>query len=240
MMNKQITKDEVLYSKQYLFIKGFAMAKGFVNTLKALPVAQKLHDGQYRKGTTIVNGLEVTLPYLCHPLKVCSTLIALNLPMTDHELDLLYATALLHDVIEDGNFKDSDTELITDFGIDPEIYKLVKVLSKRSGLSQNELAVYFEEISHNKITALVKLSDRSHNVEDLYVFKNMHKYVAETRDFIYPMARNVKLTWPELSNGITILKSKIVSLTEAQEVIMEMYEQKIETLQNQLLQAQSK
>ena len=96
--------DEYLYKNPYLFIKGFAL-RNFPLTLKALPVARLAHDGQYRQRETIVNGKKIKLPYVLHVLKVCTTLIGLNLPMTNEELDTMYAAALLHDAIEDAGDK---------------------------------------------------------------------------------------------------------------------------------------
>ncbi len=61
--------DSVKYIKVYMFIKGYALGKGLPQTLIALPVGRKLHDGQYRKSGE---------PYFTHPLKVCSTLISLG------------------------------------------------------------------------------------------------------------------------------------------------------------------
>ena len=227
--------EERFFDKTYNFIKGFAAGKGYQQTLKALPIARKFHNGQYRKGITIIDGEEVELPYICHPLKVCSTLISLNLPMTDEELDVLYATAILHDVIEDGKFKSSDTELMTEYGISSEVYHKVKLLSKVSGLNEEELQAYFENVSSDKITALVKLSDRSHNVEDLYNMKNIPKYIRETKKFIYPICSYGKLNFPELSNGFTVLKSKIVSLTEAQEATINIMNERIAELEEEII-----
>ena len=66
-------------------------------------------------------------------------------------------------------------------------------------------------------------------MEDLYIMKieKLHKYVRETRNYIYPLCTYAKANYPELSNGITILKSKIVSLTELTETIVDMYEDKL-------------
>ena len=74
-------EEEYLYNKTYLFIKGYATAKNLKYTLLALPLARKIHNGQYRKGEAIVNGKSCRLPYLLHSLKVCSTLISLNLKL---------------------------------------------------------------------------------------------------------------------------------------------------------------
>ena len=136
-----------------------------------LPIARKIHNGQYRKGVVVINDGEHRLPYVLHVLKVCSTLISLDLPMSDYELDILLTVALGHDLIEDGNFPNDGAELMNVYGFSEEIYKIIKLLSKRSGASEEELNIYFNEIKKNKYALLVKMSDRSHNVEDLYNMK---------------------------------------------------------------------
>ena len=60
--------EEYLYNKTYLFIQGYATGRGFKNTLKALPLARKIHNGQYRKGLVDINGEKVRLPYILHCL----------------------------------------------------------------------------------------------------------------------------------------------------------------------------
>lgn len=234
--------EEYLYNRPYLFIKGVASGRNFKNTLKALPLARQFHNGVYRKGLVEVNGQKVQLPYVLHPLKVCSTLMSLNLPMPDNELDLLYSGSLLHDTVEDAeeSFPKGGAEFTQDYGFPPELETIIKLLSKHPGADEYELNAYFNELKVNKFALLIKLADRSHNVEDLYNMKNVPKYIKETRDYF--ISRNGlcaygKANFPELSNGITILKAKIVSLTEATETIMEKYEhtlaEKDEIIKNQ-------
>ena len=223
-------EEEYLYAKPYLFIKGFATAKNLVNTLKALPLARRVHNGQYRKGTAKVNGKECKLPYVLHCLKVASTLISLQLPLDDEELDILLAAGIMHDVIEDGGdiLPKSGRELVIEYGFPERVLEIIRLLSKYSGASNFELNVYFNAIKKDKLALLIKLADRSHNVEDLYNMspEKIHEYVHETRDYIYPLCTYGKAHYPELSNGITILKSKILSLTELTEALVEMYEKK--------------
>ena len=126
-------EEEFLYSDTYLFIKGFATGLKLNQTLKALPLARCLHNGQYRKGTVTVGDTEHRLPYLLHVLKVCSTLISLEIYDYDNKdelrkLDTLLSSALLHDIIEDcsSNFPDGGTELTTRYGFSPDVYTTVK------------------------------------------------------------------------------------------------------------------
>lgn len=196
-------EEEYLYNKPYLFIKGLANGRGFINTLKALPLVRSVHNGQYRKGTIFIDDKEVRLPYVLHVLKVCSTLVSLNLPLSDDELDILYASALCHDMLEDRAelFEYGGEEFIYKYHLDERILEIVKLVSKRSGLDEEGLNEYFNNIKYNKLALLVKLADRSHNVESLSCMKieKIHKYVAETRNWIYPLCSYGKQNYPELS-----------------------------------------
>lgn len=222
-------EESFLYDSTYLFIKGYATGMCLTQTLKALPLARRFHNGQYRKGTVVVNGQEYRLPYVLHVLKVCSTLISLHLPISTSELDDLLAAALLHDAIEDAEeyFPEGGIELIDTYGFSKTVYETVLLVSKKPGYTDEQLNDYFNAIKKSKFALLIKLADRSHNVETLSVMKSdkLHKYVKETRNWIYPLATYGKANYPELSNGLTILKAKIVSLTEATETIVGMYEE---------------
>ena len=227
------TDEAWLYNDSYLFIKGYATGLELNQTLKALPLARKFHNGQYRKGEITIKSKKYKLPYVLHVLKVCSTLISLHLPLTNKELDLLLACALLHDSLEDAEtyFPKGGIELVNNYQFSTELFDIIKILSKEPGASEDELDKYFNTIKRNKFATLIKLADRSHNVEDLYVMKpeKLHKYVTETRTWIYPLATYGKANYPELSNGFTILKAKIVSLTECTETIIDLYEELIQS-----------
>ena len=71
--------EEYLYNKTYIFIKGYASGRNFVNTLKALPLFRKLHDGQYRNGTVLIDGKEVKTKTTVDEKKVvCQKCISSN------------------------------------------------------------------------------------------------------------------------------------------------------------------
>ena len=232
------TDESFLYDKTYLFIKGYATALNLNYTLRALPLARKFHNGQYRKGDVIVNGISYKLPYVLHVLKVCSTIISLHLPLEERDLDILLASALLHDSLEDCKdyFPTGDTDLMTIYGFPKEIYQIVTLVSKRSGATEEELDEYFNKIKKNRLALVIKLADRSHNVEDLYVMKleKLHKYVLETKNYLYPLASYGKANYPEFSNGLTILKNKIRSLTECTETICNMYEAELKAKEDEI------
>mgnify|MGYP006394186215 CR=1 FL=1 len=225
-------EEEFLYSDTYSFIKGYASGyncgQGLTQTLRALPLARQMHNGQYRKGEVVVNGKKYHLPYVSHVLRVCSILISLNLPLNTEELDTLLAASLLHDVKEDCEefFPLGGEELTSIYGFNPMVCKIVQTVSKRAGYSEEQLDRYFNSIKTLKLALLIKLADRSHNVEDLYNMKpeKLHKYIKETKNWIYSIAAYGKANYPELSNSLTILKDHISSLTENTETLVDKYE----------------
>lgn len=208
-------QETAVYIKSYMFIKGFAVGKDLEQTLIALAIARHLHDGQYRKDGT---------PYIQHPLKVCSTLISYGI-----DDDIILASALMHDVLEDCKDKlpFDGRELVTEFGLSPEVLEITGLLSKESGLTDHELSVYFDKIKKNPKALLVKLSDRLHNSSTLYEFTipKMHKYIRETSMFLIPMASYGKRFYPKYSKQLTILKSNIQSLNHSMEIMLQKFEE---------------
>lgn len=207
--------DTQKYIKSYMFIKGFAVAKNLKQTLIALAVARHFHNGQYRKDG---------MPYIVHPLKVCSTLI--NYGIDD---DITLAAALLHDLLEDcgDKFPLKGRELITEYHFSQEVLDIITLLTKESGLDDYELSIYFKKIEQNCKAALIKLSDRLHNSTSLYTFTfdRMRKYIKETDDFILPMASYCKNYYPDYTNSFSILKSNIHSLNTSMRIMMEKFDQ---------------
>lgn len=242
MVESYDTNVEYLYGNTYAFIEGLAEGLKLQNTLKALPLARKMHDGQFRKGlqkvevvnhivdekgvvSNVSTTISVHLPYILHCLKVCYTLILLDIPWDEKDLDILYTVAILHDTLEDCDeyFPKNGEEYILEYGFPKEVRDAIKLLSKHTGSDEYELNQYFNNIKKNKYALLVKLADRSHNVEDLYNMKNIPKYIDETRKYFLLKNSIVtygKQNYPEIANKLDLLNSKILSLTEATEFML--------------------
>lgn len=215
VMNDEFDEnDTTKYIKAYMFIKGFAYGKGLNQTLMALSVARKLHDGQYRKDGS---------PYFSHPLKVCTTLISYGI-----DDDVTLSAALLHDILEDCQDKLplGGKELVSEYQLDVEILETIQLLTKVSGLNDEELAVYFKNIEKNPKAALIKLSDRLHNSSSLYTFSNekMRKYIRETKMFLIPMASYCKKYYPKYNNAFCILKSNIDALNSSMSMMLQKFD----------------
>ena len=210
----------------YEYIEYYAVMNRMKNTAIALVLARGLHNGSYRKLTIKRNGQTYRLPYLIHPLSVCRMLIDLHAPLSHDELDILYATALCHDMIEDLDFRDGGKELYTDYHLDPRVYENVTYLSKRYDFTSEQEEKFFHNIETHRIALLVKLSDRGNNVEDLYNMKvsKVYEYTGETDHFFIPMCDYGIAHYPSLSSSFQILRDKIISLTEAARILVIRYE----------------
>lgn len=184
--------------KSYYFVKGFAFANSFHNMQKALVLAKKMHDGQYRRG-----GAE----YLVHPLRVCCYLISLGF-----KDDILLSAALLHDVIEDVEYIRNDPKkIVKEFGISQEVLDLILLVTKTKEVSEES---YYTHIRGSINALLIKLSDRCNNVSTLQCFtrEKMQKYIDETQMYILPLCSYGKATYPEYCGIITTMKYQITAL----------------------------
>lgn len=217
-MNDEFNENDTMkYIKPYMFIKGYAVGKNLNQTLIALSVARRLHEGQYRKDGT---------PYISHPLKVCSTLISYGI-----DDDTTLAASLLHDVLEDCEEKlpMGAKELMVKYKFSEEVVDIVTLLTKESGLDDYELSIYFKNIEGNPKAALIKLSDRLHNSSTLYnlSFEKLKKYLRETSMYLLPMASFCKNYYPEYTNAFSILKSSISSLNNSMTIMLKKTEEAV-------------
>lgn len=220
----------------YEFLEYYSFENRLWNTCIALPLARGLHDGTYRKSSITKNGSVYRLPYVTHCLLVCRMLADLRLPVTKEEEDIILASALCHDMIEDLPFEHNGMELVDKYHLDPRVYEVVKLVSKQKDFTEAQTIEHFRHIQENKYALLVKLSDRSNNVEDLYnmTVEKVHEYVMETNRYILPMCEYGFQHYPELHTALGILKDKITSLTLTAQIMITHYERRELELRTQL------
>lgn len=216
----------------YDYIEFYALNNGLYNTAIALPLARGLHNGSHRKSSIIKNGVSYRLPYVIHCLRVCRMLADIQIPLPREEEDIVLAAALCHDMIEDIPFLDHGKELYTKFHMDKRVYDTVKQVSKRKDFTPEEEAAFFHGIESNKLALLVKLSDRSNNVEDLYNMSTwkVHEYIRETESFFHPMCTYGLAHYPELAQSIELLQDKIIGLTQASMILVDRCEEREQEL----------
>lgn len=241
---KELDEKTLVYNKGefwmissiYEYLTYYAYEHKLWNMSIALPLARGIHDGTYRKSTITKNGSIYRLPYVIHCLLVCRMLVDLRVPVSKEEEDILLAAALCHDMIEDVPFEKNGLELVEEYHLDPRVYELVKLVTKRKDFTEAEEIEHFKHIRENKLALLVKLSDRSHNVEDMYNMseEKVHEYVRETDRFILPMCEHGFVYYPELARPFGILKDKITCLTRTAEIMVVRYEERERELRGQL------
>lgn len=190
--------------KEMNYIKGYAKGKGYFELLKAINCATLLHEGQYRKSGE---------PYIDHPMRVCSSLIALGV---DDELILV--SAILHDVVEDCNIALMD--LHHNYGISKESIDLISYLTKVDGFPTD---FYYGQIKLNFRSSLVKIADRCHNVSTMagaFTREKIADYINETNEYVLPLCKHVIRFYPEYSDAVYAMKYQIESIIKALKVTL--------------------
>ena len=233
------TDEFWLIQQAYEYLEFFAESNMLSNTAIALPLARGLHDGVHRKAFLRRNGINNHYPYVIHCLSVCRMLADLLKDLPHDELDILLASSLCHDMIEDIDFPKHGTELYEDYYLDKKVYETVKLVSKRKDFTEQEEKEFFDNIAHNRLALLVKLSDRGHNVEDLFNMSctaKIHEYIKETKTLIKPMADYGIVHYPDIADAIEVLLDKIVLLTDMSQALVDNYEISQRKLEEQVKQ----
>ncbi|MBL8151221.1 MAG: bifunctional (p)ppGpp synthetase/guanosine-3',5'-bis(diphosphate) 3'-pyrophosphohydrolase [Blastocatellia bacterium] len=153
---------------------------------RALELAEKAHQGQFRKTKT--NNPYHHDPYIIHPMRVALVLID-ELGISDTNM---IAAAILHDVVEDSEVT---IETIRD-SFDEDVAEIVLTLTKPphspSVSRHQQLSAYHEKIfiSPERIK-LIKLADRLDNIREAISTTDIafqKKYLKETREIYLPLA----------------------------------------------------
>lgn len=219
----------------YEYLERYAVDNRMENMYIALPLVRCLHNGVYRKFTVKKGGVNYRMPYVIHCLQVCRFLADIHTGLPHMQEDRLLAAALCHDLIEDVHFNNGGLELTTDFRLDPQVYEIVQLLSKRPDFSPEEEQAYFDGIRSNPLALLVKLADRGNNVEDLYNMspKKFAEYLEETETYFFPMI-DAGLHWyPDIAMTIHILREKITILSTVSRSMVASMEERIRSLRAQ-------
>jgi guanosine-3',5'-bis(diphosphate) 3'-pyrophosphohydrolase len=166
-------------SKLEKIVSTYLDESALVSIKKAYDLAEKAHEGQFRKSGE---------PYIMHPVAVATTLAELGM-----DADAVIA-ALLHDVIEDTTV--TKYTLRQEFG--DSVADLVDGVSKLTHISFGNKIEAQAENTRKMILAmskdirviLVKLADRLHNMETLQAIAPEKKRAKarETLDIYVPIA----------------------------------------------------
>lgn len=141
-----------------------------------LNFATLAHKGQFRK-----NGKE----YITHLIAVAEKAIELSeveqTPITD---EVIIATALLHDVLEDTKYTIEDVnDILFSAGFTSaqrfDIRVALSLLTKPANMSSLLIVDYTLAIKRNPLARIVKLADIDHNCSDLEEGNLKQKYLLQ-------------------------------------------------------------
>ncbi len=185
------------YRKTLLFIRGYAKGKNMPNTLKALALSERLHEGQLRKCGD---------PFIIHPLRVASYLISLKI-----NDDATIAAALLHEIFKHCGLDRNSNDLVDKYGLDSEVLELIRLVSKPDDITNEE---YYKTLRTNYKALLIKLSNRANTCTRLSVLNESERkeYILENTEFIYPLCTYGKAYYSNYSDQIVNMKYHISSV----------------------------
>lgn len=195
--------------RMFTYAKGFAMGCKLPETLKALNFARKFHKGQFRKSGE---------PYISHPLTMVSQAIALGI-----ENDIILASILLHDVVEDCGVSVNDLPCCEEVknAVNLLTYRKPAVYFEKDHEGPTISSVkkdYYDKISASDVASIAKLFDRCHNVSSMagtFTKEKIQEYISETETYVLPLIRIMKEEHPEYQSVLFVLKYHILSVLDA-------------------------
>jgi GTP pyrophosphokinase len=195
--NENITSSN--YKKTVFFINGYAKGKKMNNTLIALALSQRYHEGQVRQSGD---------PFIIHPLRVCSYLISLGL-----DNDIACAAALLHELPKKCDLFDKGDSIIKDYGIAKEVFDLVYKVYQDPNKTKK---IYYTTLKEDPWALLIKLSNRAHTCTSLHSCTQNEKegYLQENVTHISNLIEYGNSYYPNFSNEITIMEAHINSVSK--------------------------
>ena len=196
--------------KMYTYIRGYATGANMHETLKALAFARKKHEGQLRKSGE---------PYIVHPLTMACNALSLGI-----RNDEVVATILLHDVCEDCDVG------IQELPVNNRVRRSVELMTFQlmAGETKDTAKTrYYNLLLQDRAATITKLVDRCHNVSSMagtFSKEKLRSYIEETRQFVIPLLRTAKTSYPEDSDILFVLKYHITSVVDSIEATMQVYE----------------
>ena len=199
---------ERLFDEEKMFtrIKATAQAKGYDETYRALAFMRDKHSGQFRKSG---KHTEEAVPYINHPLMMACHACCLGV-----DDDVLLASILLHDVVED-----TDTG-VEELPFSDEVKAVVEKLSFSvpEGMEKEAAKkLYYERIKSDKKACMVKVIDRCNNVSTMaasFTREKLIEYVNETEHYVMPVLDVIRDNYREYADPAFLLKYQIISILE--------------------------
>lgn len=183
----EVPEIELRHRKQLSTMRGWLDGRGYYKAMDALELVRGLEVGTRKDGQT---------PKFHHQLSI-ARLITTLAPHLLHPEETIVA-AFLHDVIEDHGDTWTPEKLEERFG--HMVAEAVWKLSKKAPDVSKEYPYYFGEMCSCPIASIVKLADRSHNLQTMQGVFSVEKqkaYVEDVEVYFLPMGKVARRNFPQ-------------------------------------------
>lgn len=229
--------DAGSFANLYKFVEQYALENQLLNTSIALPLVRAMMS---RVSVELPDEFKDASEYAAdfrHCLSVTRMLINLNIPLSEQEADILFASALCHILPENLSYTKADNRLTNEYHLHPEIHHIVMLLFHKGELSDTEQKRYYGRIQNHRLALLIALADRGNLMGQLYGISswNARRYIYETRNCYFPMCIYAKEHYTELLAPINVLTEKMRCLIEVAEILLSRYEARETELVQEIL-----
>lgn len=226
--------------EQYDFVQQYVMEKQLFASAYALPLVRGIMSQSADCFSETEAGKQRYRLYFQHCLSVSRMLIDLHLPVSKEEEDYVIAAALCHILPENDSFvtfENLEEMLSWKYLLSSKITEIVRLITRKDGMSEENKKVFYEQIQKNKLALLVRLADRGNLVEQLYGLNSWsaHEYIHETRNFFFPMCIYAKEYYPDIVGPVSVLMEKMRCLIEVSEILLDRYEKREQQLSQEIL-----
>lgn len=197
--------------KQKIFFRGYFTGLGLHKSMMAMEIAMQCHTGNRRDGN----------PEVSHQFDIVGMLIQVfEKRMTPAELDILIASAFLHDVVEDYPSLYDQSDILAKFGC--EVSDIVARVTKKANFKKTpeHRELYYKGVLGNLFSTFVKCFDRIHNLQSMiagFTPEGQRKYIIETEEYFYQMIKKSRSENPQFYIVFVIIQQQmemIISLAE--------------------------
>lgn len=221
-----MVREENLYAA----IENYALAMELTNTKIALTMVRDLLGPEAEEN--------VAGSSFSHSLKAAKLLIDLHIMLPLEEEDLLLASMLCHDLLEQVEFPEALQEMVMDNGLDGRVLQVVHLVSRPHGLEEDKKQAYYDNIGSNKLAVLVILADHCNQVEALsrLTISQVNAYCDETRNYLLPLCVQAKQFYGDCHMSVHIMMEKIRNLMDVSDIIAKRYQKREAAYTDEILE----
>lgn len=230
--------ENIAYERSYKTIDDYAKENNLINTCISVELLRGLLASNNEKSHFFKGSYVNRLNQYWHALDVAIMLMALKLPISKEDEDVLLSVALLH-VLEKLDIR-SELKLIVEEKcfLDPKIFYILNICKHNKYQSTKERIAYYANIQNDPLALLFKLADRGCYISRLYELPagKASEYVSDTKIYFLPLAIHGKEKYPELLGPISIMLEKLRCLSDVADLITKKYELIHEELNREILE----